>query len=395
MGKVITQDFIYKYLLPPIVLAEGFNVKSRLFRNYGTEIKILGIGVNFLIPLMLSFCFYFYCQRDWSWMLGLDENIDLDITFLHAYMLAITLTSVDLHGAIGPYHGGIHNERMSEITFGTTLFNNNICLIFVMALEKVSSEKSSSALISNFIKTGALSTVFGFMMGGVISYLMRKARFLNSNPVYEVFVVVIGTYATYTLAHFQYFQLSGDVAIFFYGMVMSNYNIYNMSREAIRQLGVIINVIATGAEAICFIFVGLSFENTMDTNFYNLKLASIIFFLIFGARAFVYFGIVLFKYVTEEKLKYAKGLDCSVRELFALCSAGMIKGPVAYIFGGVLAKALDHDLDFGLDVEEGNALYKSRKPLYVVQLVVILSVLVYPPFHFLVCKIMVKNEHSG
>ena len=183
------------------------------------------------------------------------------MSLFEVFTLAIVLNSCDAHGAAAPFHGGIHNERMGTITFGSSLFSNNICLIFVMALEKlVHDADDKGGIVSNFFKQGALSTVFGATMGIIVTYMMKKASFLSANPIYEVFIILTGTYATYMLAHFEFIGLSGDVAIFFYGIVMSNYNIFNMSREAIKQMGIIINLVSTAAEAFCFIFVGLSFE---------------------------------------------------------------------------------------------------------------------------------------
>ena len=152
-------------------------------------------------------------------------------------MIAVTLGTIDLHGSLQPIHGGIHNERIGTVIGGSGMFNNNMSLIFVMTLERLIHDESllqGNTYISNFMKVGVLSTVFGFLMGSVLTFLMRKGKFLNSNAIYEVFFVILGAYATYMLAHLPFFQLSGDVAIFFYGTFISHYNKFNMSLDAIR-----------------------------------------------------------------------------------------------------------------------------------------------------------------
>jgi len=51
MTQVVSGDLIYKMLLPPIVLAEGFNIRKRTIGKFGSE--ILSVGV--IIPLMTLF----------------------------------------------------------------------------------------------------------------------------------------------------------------------------------------------------------------------------------------------------------------------------------------------------------------------------------------------------
>lgn len=204
-------------------------------------------------------------------------------------MIAVTIGTIDLHGSVQPLHEGIHNHRISSIIFGSGMFNNNMSLIFVMTLERLIHNASllkGNTYISNFMKVGVLSTVFGFLMGGILTYLMRKGRFLNSNAIYEVFFVVLGAYTTYMLAHLDFFQLSGDVAIFFYGFFVGHYNKYNMSLDGIRQIGLMLNVVYIAAEAFCFIYLGLSFESTLDSKKYNLIIAGGIILVALGCRFF-------------------------------------------------------------------------------------------------------------
>lgn len=392
MQKIVSRDFIYKMLLPPIVLAEGFNVKQSMLRNFGREIKLLGIGQAMFSPLLLTLIIYLWAMKEGTWMFGLDSDLSLSVNLLETYMLAITFTTVDPHGTVGPLHGGIHNERMTDIIFGSALFNNNICLIFVMALEKLV-HGGDDGILANFIKTGALSMVFGLFMGAVVTIMMKNSSFLHANPVYEVFMVVVWTYATYMLAHLKFFQLSADVAIFFYGFIQSNYNIYNMSREAIRQLGVIINVVAQAAEAFCFIYVGMSVEDTFNKGMTNLKISIIFFLLTLGVR-FLLVLVAVFWKMKKERINQRMLLNLNISELYAFCSAGMVKGPVAYIFGGVLVSALHHELD-GIDnIDESSPLYSSIRPLYIVQQVVLLSILLWPPIHYLACRTFIEPEHS-
>lgn len=213
-------------------------------------------------------------------------------------MIAVTLGTIDLHGSIQPLHGGIHNERLTKIIFGSGMLANNMSLIFVMTLERLiygESLLSGDAYIANFMKVGFVSPIFGLSMGGLLTYLMRKGSFLNSNAINEVFFTMLGAYATYFLAHLPFFQLSGDVAIFFYGFLIGHYNKYNMSVDAIKQIGLILNIIYVAAEAFCFIYVGLSFETAIGPDYTNLIIAGIIIVLTLGCRFICFLAVAFFK----------------------------------------------------------------------------------------------------
>jgi NhaP-type Na+/H+ or K+/H+ antiporter len=178
------------------------------------------------------------------------------------------------------------------------MFNNNMSLIFVMTLERLihnSALLEGDAYIENFMKVGVLSTFFGLAMGGLLTWLMRKGSFLNSNAINEVFFTILGAYTAYMLAHLDFFQLSGDVAIFFYGFFIGHYNKYNLSVDAIRQIGLLLNVVYVAAEAFCFIYLGLSFESAVDKKWNNLKIAAIIIVIMLGCRFFCLMLVAFWK----------------------------------------------------------------------------------------------------
>lgn len=123
-------------------------------------------------------------------------------------MIAITIGVIDLHGSVQPLHSTIHNERISSIVFSSGMINNNMSLVFVMTLERLIMNKqllNGGEYISDFAKVCVLSIIFGIAIGGILSYTMRRGAFLSSNPILEVFYVVLGAYLTYMLAHLEFF----------------------------------------------------------------------------------------------------------------------------------------------------------------------------------------------
>ena len=91
--------------------------------------------------------------------------------------------------------------------------------------------------MTNFLKVAFLSILMGLLVGGIVTYLLRHKDYLSISPILETLYVMVGAYLSYALAHLPVFQLSGDVAIFFYGLMMSHYNKFNMNNETFKNIG--------------------------------------------------------------------------------------------------------------------------------------------------------------
>lgn len=85
------------------------------------------------------------------------------------------------------------------------------------------------------------------------------------------------------------------MAIFFYGFFVGHYNKFNMSLDGIRQIGLVLNVFYVAAEAFCFIYLGLSFENALDSKKYNLLIAIVVILIALGCRFFCLMVVAYFK----------------------------------------------------------------------------------------------------
>ena len=72
----------------------------------------------------------------------------------------------------------------------------------------------------------------------------------------------------------------------------------------------------------------------------------------------------------------------------------MITGPLAYIFAGVVVSTISHGIDLNSNIDENTEDYRKIRPLYIVQLVVILSLLVLSPINYFVAKATVAEEHD-
>lgn len=198
--------------------------------------------------------------------------------------------------------------------------------------------------------------------------------------MYETIFVILGAYLSYSLAHLPFFQLSGDVAIFFYGVMMSHYNKYNMSEGSFRNIGLTFNILMQGAEAICFIYIGLSFEDAFVRHYENFSIAGGVLLVLFISRSIV-FIVSAFIFRNNQRFKIKGG------EWFAVIVSGLVKGPMAYIFSNVLVPNRSPCLDV-TNLKQ----YLKSFPLFVMQICVIFSLILIVPLNFLFFKMSVSKQ---
>lgn len=138
MSNAITNNFIYQFLFPLIVLTEGFNMRKRALGLYAKEVAYLGIIApliscvfNALALILLQNLVHKY--TDWIHYEKLKSEILVSI--------AIVMSTVELHGSVAPLHT-VKNMRLYKILFGGGTFNNNISLVLIMTFERMIHEES-------------------------------------------------------------------------------------------------------------------------------------------------------------------------------------------------------------------------------------------------------------
>lgn len=159
--------------------------------------------------------------------------------------------------------------------------------------------------------------------------VLKHKQFLSENTILETIYIFIGAYLSYSLAHLPFFQLSGDVAIFFYGIIMSHYNKFNMSFETFKNIGLTLNLLMLLCEMVSFVYIGLSLEDAFMGHLENFYLALI---LILGMLVSRIICFALFGLWHRGDRKY----HIFGREWIAALSSGMIKGPMTYIFANII-----------------------------------------------------------
>lgn len=89
------------------------------------------------------------------------------------------------------------------------------------------------------------------------AFLLKQADpALRQYPSYEISIVLLSAYLSYVAADLA--GLSGIVALFFSGVLMSHYHLYNIADESATALRHLLSTAAFMAENFVFIYMGVS-----------------------------------------------------------------------------------------------------------------------------------------
>ncbi len=153
------------------------------------------------------------------------------------------------------------NELLYSLVFGESVLNDAIAIVLFKTFRKYydpdapnfTSSDIPAALVAFFMMT-FLSILVGVGLGLVASYLYKHSS-LSEFPTLETTLLFLFCYLCYATA--EAIELSGIMALFFNGIVLSHYNKYNLSRESRHASEQIFATLATVTETIVFLYMGM------------------------------------------------------------------------------------------------------------------------------------------
>ena len=148
-----------------------------------------------------------------------------------------------------------------SLVFGESVLNDAIAIVLFKTFHKYynpdgpdwSEAEIPSALLA-FITVSSLSIVVGVGLGLVASF-MYKHTTLSDFPRLETSLLFCFCYLCYSSA--EAMGLSGIMALFFNGIVLSHYNSYNLSTTAHVASEQIFATLATITETMVFVYMGM------------------------------------------------------------------------------------------------------------------------------------------
>ncbi|XP_009950936.1 PREDICTED: sodium/hydrogen exchanger 4 [Leptosomus discolor] len=250
---VMTTSIYFLYLLPPIVLEEGYFMPTRpFFENFGSILwwSVLGSLLNsFGIGLSL----YGVCQIE---AFGLT-----DLNLLQNLLFGSMISAVDPVAALVVFEEASVNEQLYMMIFGESLLNDGITVvlynIFIAFTQMHRYEEIESidvfAGFARFFVVGLGGVLFGIVFG-FVSALMT--RFTHNVSAIEPLLVFMFSYLSYLSAETLY--ISGILAMTACAVTMKKYVEENVSQNSYTTIKYFMKMLSSVSETLIFVFMGVS-----------------------------------------------------------------------------------------------------------------------------------------
>lgn len=282
-------EFFFFVLLPPIIFEAGYSLKRKhFFENIGaiTLYAMFGTMISTFVVGFLTF----YVGK-----IGLIRDIDRENP-MEALLFGALISAVDPVATLS-IMGSPElqcDQLLYSLVFGESVLNDAIAIVLFKTFhgyydpEKPDFSKSDipSALLS-FVTVSVLSILVGVGLGLVTSFIYKHTS-LSNFPNLETALLFCFCYCCYATA--EAVSLSGIMALFFNGIVLSHYNSYNLSPTANVTTDQIFGTLAVVTETIVFLYMGMG---VFTGRFKNWDVLFSVFALVFCivARAFNIFPL--------------------------------------------------------------------------------------------------------
>ncbi|PWN47934.1 sodium/hydrogen exchanger [Violaceomyces palustris] len=237
-------------LLPPIILASGYDLRQEnFFRNFGT-ILIFAFAGTFISAIVVGVIVY-------VWSLLHLESISL--TLLECLIFGSTLSATDPVTILAIFNTYKVDPKLYSVIFGESILNDAVSIVM---FDTLSTFRGKDIYISSiFHGIGLFLIVFTFSMllgvcFGLGCSLLLKHSHLSSYPQLESCLVALIAYTSYFFSNGV--TMSGIVSLLFCGITLKHYAYHNMSRRTQRTTRYTFQTLANLSENFIFIYLGLS-----------------------------------------------------------------------------------------------------------------------------------------
>ncbi|XP_062474116.1 sodium/hydrogen exchanger 3 isoform X1 [Pezoporus occidentalis] len=276
----LTPTVFFFYLLPPIVLDAGYFMPNRLFfGNLGSILLYAVIGTVWNAATT-GLSLYGVYQT------GIMGHLNTGL--LDFLLFGSLIAAVDPVAVLAVFEEVHVNEVLFIIVFGESLLNDAVTVVLynvfesfvTIGPENVTGTECVKGIVSFFVVSlgGTLVGIFFAFLLSLVSRFTKHVRIIEPG-----FVFII-SYLSYLTA--EMLSLSAILAITFCGICCQKYVKANISEQSSTTVRYTMKMMASGAETIIFMFLGISAVNpdiwTWNTAFILLTLVFISVYRVIG-----------------------------------------------------------------------------------------------------------------
>lgn len=199
----------------------------------------------------------------YSAILGIIPDIDKNNP-MEALLFGALISAVDPVATLS-IMGNAHlncDPLLYSLVFGESVLNDAVAISLFKVFAKYYkptgpdlSESEIPSALGSFLFVSVFSVLVGVGLGLAASYLYKHTN-LSDYPHLETSLLFCFCYLCYAIS--EAIGLSGIMSLFFQGMVLSHYNSYNLSPTAHVASEHIFSTLATVAETVVFLYMGMS-----------------------------------------------------------------------------------------------------------------------------------------
>ncbi|XP_078395581.1 sodium/hydrogen exchanger 3 isoform X2 [Cetorhinus maximus] len=268
----LTPTVFFFYLLPPIVLDAGYFMPNRhFFGNLGSILMYAVIGTIWNAATT-GLSLYGVFQT------GIMGNLEAGL--LEFLLFGSLIAAVDPVAVLAVFEEVHVNEVLFIIVFGESLLNDAVTVVLYNVFKSFVEVGAGNVEIQDYFK-GIVSffvvSLGGTAVGIIFAFILSLVtRFTKHVRVIEPGFVFVISYLSYLTA--EMLSLSAILAITFCGICCQKYVKANLCEQSITTVRYAMKMLASGAETIIFMFLGIS---AVDTEIWTWNTAFILLTLVF------------------------------------------------------------------------------------------------------------------
>jgi len=242
-------DIFFYLLLPPIIFEAGYSMKKAHFFQNMTTILLFAIVGTLLSALFIGFALYGVAK---SGAIGLDASSPAESLTLGSLISAVDpVATLAILGS--PSLGA--DPLLYSLVFGESILNDAVSIALFHTFDEMSTEGFNlGKALGSFLALTLGSLSIGVVIALVTSFLFK--RFKVDSPAVEFVLILCCSYSSYCLA--EVIGLSGILSMFFCGVLVGHYAIYNISHVGRITIHHSLRSMTVMAETFLFAYLGIT-----------------------------------------------------------------------------------------------------------------------------------------
>ncbi|KUF99426.1 hypothetical protein AM588_10010729 [Phytophthora nicotianae] len=281
-GAGLDPQILFLGLLPPIILEAGFNTQRKGFFSNFFAILLLAIVGTLLATFATGGILI------WLGNMG----IITQLTSAEAFLYGSLISAIDPVATLLVFKKCRAPSLLFNLVFGESVLNDAVAIVIFTLFQRFveSGNTDVNAQVAMFMVFRLLSIGVGSVaLSGAICYssayfLRHSDPALRQHPIYEMSIILLSCYASYLAA--DLFELSGLLAVFFSGVFIRHYHMYNISKASAFAFKQLLSTMAFLAENFIYLYLGLSVFAYRDSFIWDWKFIFANFGACLLARAF-------------------------------------------------------------------------------------------------------------